>query len=80
VLGLVVRGGLQVVVIGICLGSVIAAGAAKRAEPLLFHESATDPAVYAGVAGVLLLVGLVATCVPAFAAARVDPNVTLRAD
>jgi putative ABC transport system permease protein len=80
VMGRVVRGGVRVVVIGAGVGSVIAAGAAKRAAPLLFHESAMDPVVYAGVAGVLLLVALVATWVPAFAAARVDANVTLRAD
>jgi len=68
------------VVVGVCLGSVIAVGAAQRAAPLLFHASATDPVVYAGVAGVLLLVALIATWVPEFAAARVDPNETLRAD
>ena len=80
VLGLVVRGGLRLVVSGILLGGIVAMLVAKRVEPLLFHESATDPTVYAGVAGLLLLVALVATWVPAVAATRVDPNVTLRAD
>ena len=33
------------VVVGVCLGSVIAVGAAQRAAPLLFHASATTPLI-----------------------------------
>jgi hypothetical protein len=80
VLGLVVRGGLRLVAIGIGLGSLIAVLSARRVAPLLFHESPTDPVVYAGVAVVLLCVALLATWVPASTAARLDPNITLRTD
>ncbi|HEY6222282.1 MAG TPA: FtsX-like permease family protein, partial [Gemmatimonadales bacterium] len=80
VLGLVVRGGLRLIAIGVVAGSAIAALLAQRAASLLFKEAPLDPVVYAGVAGLLLLVALVATWVPASAAARVDPSVTLRSD
>jgi ABC-type antimicrobial peptide transport system permease subunit len=80
VLGLVVRSGLRLTAIGVVAGSAIAALLAQRAVSLLFQEPPLDPVVYAGVAGVLLLVAVVATWVPASAAARVDPSVTLRSD
>ena len=80
VLGLVVRSGLRLTAIGVVAGSAIAALLAQRAVSLLFQEPPLDPVVYAGVACVLLLVALVATWVPAAAAARVDPSVTLRSD
>jgi ABC-type antimicrobial peptide transport system permease subunit len=80
VLALVVRGGLRLTAIGVVAGSAIAALLAQRAASLLFKEPPLDPVVYAGVAGVLLLVAVVATWVPASAAARVDPSVTLRSD
>jgi predicted permease len=80
VLGLVVQGGLKLVLIGVVLGSGIAAVLARRATSLLFRESPWDPVVYGCVALVLLLVAALATWVPATAAARVDPSVTLRSD
>ncbi|HET9709165.1 MAG TPA: ADOP family duplicated permease [Gemmatimonadales bacterium] len=80
VLALVVRGGLRLIASGVVAGSVIAALLAQRAASLLFKESPLDPLVYVGVAGVLLLVAAVATWLPATAAARVDPSVTLRSD
>ena len=80
VVSLVVRGGLRLVIAGIVLGDSIAAFAGKWSGSLLFNESPTDPAVFAGVAGLLLLVALIATALPASSAARVDPNITLRAD
>jgi hypothetical protein len=80
VLGLVVRGGLRLTAVGVVVGSAIAALLAQRAASLLFKEAPLDPVVYAGVAGVLLLVAVVATWLPAARAARVDPSVTLRSD
>jgi ABC-type antimicrobial peptide transport system permease subunit len=80
VITLVLRGGVQLVLVGVVLGGAIVAGAARWIANLLFNESATDPVVYVGVAAILVLVATVASLVPALAASRVDPAVTLRSD
>jgi putative ABC transport system permease protein len=45
---------------------------------LLFGVSATDPATFAAVAGVLAMVALLASYLPARRAARLDPAAVLR--
>jgi putative ABC transport system permease protein len=80
VLGLVVGQGVRLGVAGIVIGLMIAFSGARWLKPLLFQESARDPAVYALVAAVLLAVAVAASYVPARRAARVDPNIALRAD
>jgi predicted permease len=80
VVRLVVRGGVRLVGIGILLGSAVALLAGRGIAALLFQETPNDPVVYLAVAGVLVLVSIVATVVPGLMAARVDPNVSLRTD
>jgi putative ABC transport system permease protein len=80
VVRLVVRGGVRMVVFGIGIGTVVALWAGHWVEALLFDESPRDPLVYASVAGVLVIVAIVATALPAFGASRVDPNTALRAE
>ena len=80
VLALVVGQGVRLSVAGIVIGGIIAFSGARWLRPLLFQESARDPAVYALVAAALLVVAVVASYVPALRAARVDPNVALRAE
>ncbi len=80
VVRLVVGGGLRVVAVGIAAGTLIALWAGRWIASLLFGESPSDPMVYVTVAGLLLMVSIAASAAPAFAAARVDPNTTLRAD
>ncbi|HUQ82556.1 MAG TPA: FtsX-like permease family protein, partial [Gemmatimonadaceae bacterium] len=80
VLRLVVGEGVRVVFVGLALGAVAALSLAGRVSPLLYQVSAKDPATYAGVISVLLVVAVVASLAPALRAARVDPNVALRAD
>jgi len=80
VLRLVVGEGVRVVVIGLALGAAVALALASRVSPLLYQVSAKDPVTYAGVVGILLVVAIVASLAPALRAARVDPNVALRAD
>jgi putative ABC transport system permease protein len=78
--GMVVRKGMQLVGIGVALGLLAAMIAASRIEPLLFQVRPRDPLVFAAAAGAFLLVGLLASVVPARRATRVDPMVALRAD
>jgi ABC-type lipoprotein release transport system permease subunit len=49
-------------------------------KPLLFGVSPKDPVVFGLVAGVLVLVALAASWIPALRASRVDPNVALRSE
>ena len=80
VIRLILREGLLLTTAGLVIGAAVAAVAARWVGPLLFGVSPRDPAVFAAVAGVLLLVATVASFVPALRAARVDPNVALRSD
>jgi predicted permease len=80
VLGLVLRQGLQLAAVGIGAGLVGAFALTRVVRSLLFGVSATDPATFVGVVGVMALVAAVACIVPARRAVRVDPVVTLRAE
>jgi putative ABC transport system permease protein len=80
VVRMVVGQGVRFAVLGVGIGLVIALAAARWIEPLLFQQSARDPFTYSVVAGLLLLVALVASAVPALRATRVDPNAALRSD
>ena len=79
-LALVLRQSLVWVLAGLAAGAVVALGAGRHVEPMLFQTSPYDPIVYAAAAGLLLVVGIAAGFVPALRASRVDPNVALRAE
>ena len=75
---LVVGRGLSQAVIGVVLGLSLAVLVSRRFADLLFKTSPSDPFIYGGVAGLLLLVAVVATLVPARRASRVEPVEVLR--
>jgi putative ABC transport system permease protein len=77
---LVLRRGLAVAATGIALGLVAALVAARWVADLLFDVPARDPVTLGTVAVVLLLVAFAASLVPAWRAARVNPQVALRAE
>jgi putative ABC transport system permease protein len=79
VLRLVVIEGMTPALIGICVGAVAALGSARVLERLVFGVSASDPLTLAAVAGILAIVALFASLVPAYRASRVDPLTVLRA-
>jgi putative ABC transport system permease protein len=80
VVRLIVSRGLGIVAMGVAAGTVLALWATRWVEALLFRQSARDPVVYAGVALLLFCVSIVASLLPAWRAARVDPNLALRLD
>jgi putative ABC transport system permease protein len=76
----VVRTALVLGAVGIALGIAGALGLTRLLESFLFGVTATDPATFAGVAALLLLVSLVASYVPARRAAGIDPISALRVE
>ena len=78
IMGLVFRQALAFVAVGVVIGGVIALASGKFVSALLFQVSPRDPLVFGLVGVVLLLVALVASAVPAWRAARVDPVTALR--
>ena len=77
---LVVRYGVELAAVGVAIGMVLSLNAGRWIEPLLFDTSPRNPAVFLLVAVVLLVVGLLASVVPAWRAARLDPIEALRAE
>jgi putative ABC transport system permease protein len=78
--GLVLRQGLGLTALGVVLGLSIAATGGRLLASVLYDTSATDPAVYGGLALLLLTIAALACYVPARRAMRVDPVRALRAD
>jgi putative ABC transport system permease protein len=76
--GMVLRQGLSVALIGIVAGLGVAAIATRVMGSLLFEVSARDPATFAAVALVLMVVSALATYLPARKAAAIDPLEALR--
>lgn len=80
VCALVMRQGLWLAAAGVVVGLAGAALATRGLVGLLYDTSATDPAVYAALALLLLTIAALACYVPARRAMRVDPVRALRAD
>jgi len=79
-LRLIVVEGLTLALAGLALGVAGAFALTRLLTSLLFGVTPTDPASFAAVIVVLLVVSLAATAVPAWRAARVDPARALRAE
>ena len=78
ILRLVIRQGLVLTLTGIAIGLVAASALTRVMKTLLFHVSATDPATFAGIGALFLLVALAASYIPARRATRIDPMAALR--
>jgi putative ABC transport system permease protein len=75
---MIVRRGLTLALIGVGTGIVISIAITRLLSGMLFGIPPTDPVTFAATAALLLFVGIAASCVPAFRAARMDPMKTLR--
>jgi predicted permease len=78
VLGMIVRRGLMLALLGLGAGLLISALATQLLSGMLYGIRPSDPITFAAVTGVLLLVSLAASGLPAYRAARLDPMQTLR--
>jgi len=80
VAGTVVGHSLTVTMIGATLGIAGAVSVSRLLESLLFGVSPTDAWTYVAVIGLIALVGVVASWLPARRATAIDPALALRTD
>jgi len=78
VIRMVLRDGLKPILVGVALGLAAALALSRVVSSLIFGVRATDPLTFAAVALLLLLVGIVATIIPAYRATRIEPVRILR--
>jgi len=77
-IGMVVRNGMTLTLIGLILGFAGAIGLTRLLGTLLFGVGPRDPITLGGSAAILAVVALLACLVPARRAARMDPLAALR--
>jgi putative ABC transport system permease protein len=80
IVGLVLRQGLRLTALGVVVGVVVATFTTQMLAALLFGISRGDIVTYLGVIVLLTTTSLVASALPAWRAARVDPAAALRSD
>jgi putative ABC transport system permease protein len=78
VLKLILRQAGAIVLIGGVLGLCGALAVSLALSSLLYGVGSGDPLAFAGTTMILVAVALLASCLPALRATRVDPVVTLR--
>jgi ABC-type antimicrobial peptide transport system permease subunit len=75
----VLLSGGKLALLGCGLGLLGSLAVSRVVSSLLFGVSATDPFVYSGAVLLMMLMGLLASAVPAMRAASADPTEALRA-
>jgi len=78
VLGMIVRRGLILAVAGVGSGIAAFAMLTRLISGMLFRVHPSDPLTLSATAMLFLIVSLVASILPAYRAARLDPMRTLR--
>jgi ABC-type antimicrobial peptide transport system permease subunit len=69
---------LKVILAGVAVGVLGALALNRLIGSLLYGVSPTDPLTFAFAIGILVLVGLAASLLPARQASKIDPILTLR--
>jgi putative ABC transport system permease protein len=80
ILALVVGHGIRLAIVGVAIGGVFALLVTRLVRALLYNVTPTDAISFGGTALLLAAVTILAGCVPAIRAVRVDPIVALRAE
>jgi ABC-type lipoprotein release transport system permease subunit len=80
VVGLVVRQGAMLTMIGLAAGLVAAPWLTRYLKSMLFDVSPFDPQIFLAVALVLAIIATLAAYLPARRATRVDPVIALRSE
>jgi predicted permease len=80
VLGMVMREAGLLLLIGIVIGTALALAAVQAAESLLFGLKPHDPFTLFAAAGLMTVIGAVASFLPAYRASKLDPMAALRCD
>jgi ABC-type antimicrobial peptide transport system permease subunit len=80
VVSLIFGQGFVQLMVGMTIGLAFAFGISQLLKVVLFQVQPRDPVIFAGVAGVLAMVGVLACLIPARRATQVDPLVALRSD
>jgi predicted permease len=78
VLRMVLTEGARLTLVGVGIGAAVALGLTRLMSSMLFGVRPTDPLTFASVALLLSAIALLACCLPARRAMRVDPMVALR--
>jgi len=80
VLGRVLLDGIRPALLGLLGGLAASAALGSLIRSILYETKPLDPGVYAGVAGLLLIVAVAASVAPALRAAQLDPMQALRTE
>jgi ABC-type antimicrobial peptide transport system permease subunit len=72
--------GLRPALFGLVVGLAASVAAVRLLRSMLYETQPLDPAVFAAVAAILLLVATLACTVPAWRASRLDPMQALRTE
>jgi putative ABC transport system permease protein len=78
IFGLIVREGGRVVALGLVTGLLAASAGTQLLGSMLYGVSATDPLTFVAVPIALAMVALLASCLPALRALRLNPVAALR--
>jgi hypothetical protein len=77
---MIVRDALRIVAIGCVIGSTLTFGLARALQAAITSQSLIDPAAFAAVVVLLLVIGVAASVRPALRAAKAEPLAALRSE